>query len=205
MLLRQAEALRKGQTGVLAQEFLHKSRDIQRRFIVDFLRHIAHCNDLHLRVYRFDIPKHIGKFLINILILIQNKQIIGIDRRLDPVERFNQIRGPAGYSCLLQRHPRKAVIIIYGDIGCISNFSLRVELQQAVVGQVKHVLLFWPFTAKALNRRRFSAADTGIYQNVVSHQCFPDKQTLLWGKHDLRYIFFRHGMALLFSVISTGY
>ena len=69
------ETLRENHLFMAAEEILHECPDIQRCIIVDFLLHIAHCDDLKARILRADIFEQFCNLVIDILILVNDKSI----------------------------------------------------------------------------------------------------------------------------------
>ena len=117
---------------MLAKEFVHKGRHIQRSLIIDFLHHVAHGNDLHLWISRLNVPQHIRKFLFNVLIFIQYQHIVHINWRLHPIKSIDKFRDTASDISLSEYAHCKAVIVGHSSIGAF-NFCLGIQLEQAII------------------------------------------------------------------------
>ena len=73
--MRNTEAFRENHLFMAVEKILHELPDIQRCIIVDFLLHIAHCDDLKARILRTDIFEQFCNLVIDILILVNDKSI----------------------------------------------------------------------------------------------------------------------------------
>jgi len=74
---------------MFAEEFVDEVPDIERGVVVNFLLHVPYCNDLHTGVGILDIFEHLRDFLVDVLILVNDKYIIMPDRNMSFEEPRN--------------------------------------------------------------------------------------------------------------------
>ena len=161
--------------------------DIQRGLVIDFLLHVPDRDDLKTGVRFLDVFEHLRDFLVDVLILVDDKHIKVPDRNALSQDHPNLL----ALSDILDAAPvqdfrGKSMIVLDRDI-IVQNLFLCIEFQEPVIGQVQNLLRGIKLVAQNIDGGCLTASDTGIAQHIFPVKRQPYKVLLFAGQ-----VFERH-------------